>query len=206
MKSYLLKFKKIVLTILLLVPGLASIAQNGDNCFNMMNLEDPPKLDSTLSKYLRDRDQQFYDLSINCKAPDFKVANMNGDTIELAKLKGKIVILNFWFIECGGCIAEIPDINKLVEEYKNKDVVFISMARNSKTELMEKFIPNHTLNSIIIPDCIQIANEYCVLGWPTTFILNKKGKLEKAFIGKGRIDLYKLDFYGRIKNIIDGLL
>ncbi len=200
---------KTVIIILLLVKSIISLAQKADDCFNIENLNLWQTPDSNLIKKIPKRNQQFYDESINCKAPYFKVATINGDTIELSKLKGKIVVINFWFIECSGCIQEIPDINKLVEEYKNKDVVFISMARNSKAELMKSFFPKHTLNSIIIPDCVQIADKYCVIGWPVTYIINKKGRLEKAFIGSMPfIDNNKtiISLYDTLKKIIDGLL
>lgn len=199
--------KSIIIIILLLLKSIISLAQKGDDCFNIANWDIQPKQDSNTMKNINKRIQQFYDEFINCKAPDFKVVTIDGDTIELNKLKGKIVVINFWFIECGGCIAEIPDFNKLVEEYKNKDIVFISMARNNKAELTKDFIPKHALNTIIIPDCIQIAIKYSLITWPSTYILNKKGRLEKAFVGTGKNDINdKTDFYGRMKNIIDGLL
>jgi len=139
--------------------------------------------------------------------PDFKVVTLNGDTLELSKLKDKIVILSFWFIECHPCIAEIPDINKLVEMYKSKDVVIISMARDTKEDLIKNFIPKHTLNSIIGTDCHKVAADYCVTGWPATYIINKKGKLVKAFSGNGREDEKDTrKFFEIMTTYIDGLL
>ena len=199
--------KKSIVIILFLLKSIISLAQSGDNCFNMMKLNLDQTIDSNTLKKIPKRDQEFYDRSINCKAPDFKVVTIDGDTLELSKLKGKVVVLNFEFMECGGCIAQIPDINKLVADYQDKDVIFISMSRNSKAELVKGFIAKHTLNSIIIPDCEEIASKYCVVGWPATFILSKKGKLVKAFIGNGRIDANdKTFFYDRMKNIINEVL
>lgn len=199
--------KKITIIFFFIFKCLLSQSQNESDCFNWGNLNLYQKPDSNIIKNLHNIHQRFYDKSINCKVPDFKVETLNGDTLEVSKLKGKIIILNFWFIECHPCIAEIPDINKLVEMYKNKDIVFISMARDSKEDLIKYFIPKHTLNSKIVPNCDKIASDYCVVGWPAMYIINKKGKLVKAFVGNGRVDENdKRDFFEIMTTIIDDLL
>ena len=182
-------------------------SQNKSDCFNWENFDSYYLPDSLLVKNIHFKQKHFYDMSINCKVPDFKVVTLNGDTLELSKLKDKIVILSFWFIECHPCIAEIPDINKLVEMYKSKDVVIISMSTDSKDELLKNFIPKHTLNSIIVPSCNRIANDYCVAGYPSIFIINKKGKLVKALMGNGRVtENDTRNFFEIMTTYIDGLL
>ena len=198
---------KIIIIIIIIINSLIAQSQNKSDCFNQANYDSYYLPDSLLVKNIYLKQQHFYDMSINCKVPEFKVVTLNGDTLELSKLKGKIIILSFWFIECHPCIAEIPDINKLVEIYKNKDVVIISMARDTKDELIKTFVPKHKLNSIIGTDCSKIAYDYCVSGWPATYIINKKGKLVKAFSGNGRKDEKdKRDFLEIMTNYIDDLL
>ncbi len=200
---------KVIITFVLTMTFLTFQAQsqNKSDCFNWENLNLDQKQDTTVHNKHTNPYKEFYDRSINCKVPDFKVVTLNGDTLELSKLKDKIVILSFWFIECHPCIAEIPDINKLVEMYKSKDVVIISMARDTKEDLIKNFIPKHTLNSIIGTDCHKVAADYCVTGWPATYIINKKGKLVKAFSGNGREDEKDTrKFFEIMTTYIDGLL
>ena len=59
------------------------------------------------------------------RALDFIVTTINGEHIKLSELRGKVVVLNFWFTKCGPCKLEIPDLNGLVNEFKDKDVVFL---------------------------------------------------------------------------------
>jgi peroxiredoxin len=202
--------KKLFLFFIICTIGTSLFAQKADDCFNVMNFFISDKPDSNFIKNLPKRQQQFYDESINCKAPDFKVATINGDTIELNKLKGKIVVINFWFMECAGCMEKIPDINRLVDEYKSKDIVFISMSSNSMFSINSDTISKHKLNSIIVPDCKKIADKYGVVSWPTTFIINTKGKLVRAFGARMpfeyRDDKTITGFYDALKKIIDGLL
>jgi thiol-disulfide isomerase/thioredoxin len=62
---------------------------------------------------------------------DFKPFNerdINNENLTLKKMKGKVFVINFWFIGCPPCCKEIPELNTLVDHYKdNKDVVFIAI-------------------------------------------------------------------------------
>ena len=51
-------------------------------------------------------------------APDFTLADLDGNWVSLSELKGKVVLLNFWGTWCGPCRREIPDFIKLAEKYK----------------------------------------------------------------------------------------
>ncbi len=68
---------------------------------------------------------------INKTAPPITFDFLDGTTKSLSAYKGKIVVLNFWFVECPPCKLEMPKLNTLVSSFKGQDVVFISVARNS---------------------------------------------------------------------------
>jgi len=68
--------------------------------------------------------------------PKFHYVDLNGNTYTSENTKGKILVLKAWFISCKACVAEMPMLNKLTEEYKNrKDIVFVSIAWDSKKAL-----------------------------------------------------------------------
>ena len=73
---------------------------------------------------------------IGKKADPFSVTDINGNTISLESLKGKIVVINFWFVECKPCIMEIPELNKIVDLYKDKEVVFLGFATNEQSKII----------------------------------------------------------------------
>lgn len=62
--------------------------------------------------------------------PEFDLLDLNGNRLTRTELKGKVLVLNFWFIGCSPCEMERPSLNDLTKVYAdNKDVVFISFAK-----------------------------------------------------------------------------
>jgi len=111
------------------------------------------------------------------KISPFTAQAMNGMKIDSKELKGKIVVLNFWFIRCPPCRMERPYLNQLVKEYANdKDVVFVAIALDNKADL-EIFLKENPFDYHIIPDGGSIAKNNDVNQYPTHVIINKEGKI-----------------------------
>jgi peroxiredoxin len=119
---------------------------------------------------------------IGSDAPDFAATDINGNKYSLSSLKGKIIVMNFWFVECKPCIQEIPDLNKLVEDYKNEDVVFLGFATNEKSKI-DSFLKKKSFSYNIIPDSKKIAVKYQVTGYPTHIVIDKNSRI--AFFTSG---------------------
>lgn len=113
-------------------------------------------------------------------AKDFTATDINGNKITLSELKGKIVVLNFWFTQCKPCINEIPKLNKLADKYKN--VVFISITFN-KEEVVKKFLKNHIFNYKHIAQNDLIIDDYQASAFPTHLIIDQKGEIIFRKIG-----------------------
>ncbi|MBK6750075.1 MAG: TlpA family protein disulfide reductase [Pyrinomonadaceae bacterium] len=87
---------------------------------------------------------------------DFTATDMYGKKVSTADLRGKVVVLNLWFINCPNCLSEIKALNQIVEEYKNvKDVVFLAPAASPKREL-EAFLKKYPFNYQVLPDSIMM--------------------------------------------------
>jgi len=112
---------------------------------------------------------------IGKKAPDFEIIDMEGNIISSHNTKGKIVVLNFWFAACKPCIAEIPELNLVHEEFKtNPDVVFASVTfENEKT--VQKFLKMHHLEYPVVADAKDACNTYGINGYPTNIVIDKHG-------------------------------
>src|SRR6185369_17780489 len=100
--------------------------------------------------------------------PYLSLQTISGENIETKQLLGKIIVFNLWFTTCYPCIAEMPALNKLVREYKNKNVVFLGLSTDSKEILEKQFFPKHKFDFIIIPAAGPIIDKIGQTGYPTT--------------------------------------
>jgi len=70
------------------------------------------------------------------KLPDFNAVTLSGKTIHSSELKGKVIVLKVWATWCGSCVKEIPQLNGLVDRYKNdSSIVFLAITDDSKEEI-----------------------------------------------------------------------
>lgn len=114
--------------------------------------------------------------------PDFELISLDGTSISSKDIEGKIVLFNFWFTSCRPCIQEMPELNKLVEEFKDSGIVFIAPTFND-SEQVQKFLKRFDFSYDIIPDVKNFCLELNIRNYPTHFVINKEGIIEKVFIG-----------------------
>jgi thiol-disulfide isomerase/thioredoxin len=112
----------------------------------------------------------------------FATKALDGKTYDLAKLKGKAVVLNFWFIGCPPCRAEIPGLNTLVQEYAKKDVVFLALALDDEKDLKE-FLKKTPFTYTIAPKTREIADLYGVEAYPTHIVIDRAGMSIGQLVG-----------------------
>ena len=93
----------------------------------------------------------------------------------LSALKGKVVVLEFWATWCAPCVAEIPHLNQLSEEFRDKQVQFISITDEGE-DVIAPFLKRQEMKSWIGLDTDRSAFEaYGVRGIPRTFLINQEG-------------------------------
>lgn len=132
--------------------------------------------------------------------PPFVVTDINGQEFSLEELKGKVVVLNFWFTACKPCIMEMPELNELVEEFKAENVVFLALTFNSKKQLTP-FLKKKPFNYHIIPNSQHVVNDYKIEGFPTHFVINQKGEI--SFTQTGYSSGLKEQLQKEIKKLIN---
>lgn len=107
----------------------------------------------------------------------FNEKDINGVKFNLKKDIGKVHVINFWFIGCPPCRAEIPDLNKIVDHYKdNKDVVFIAICLDEAYDI-QNYLKMQPYNYHIIDGGRYIAAKYGVQLYPTNLVVNRDGKV-----------------------------
>lgn len=89
-------------------------------------------------------------------------------------LKGKAVVLEFWATFCDPCVENIPHMNELVENFKGKPVVFISLTRDSRGEV-EDFMKTHPMHGNVAVEATGAFRNFKVRGIPHTVLVDKDG-------------------------------
>lgn len=131
---------------------------------------------------------------INKPAPLFSVVDVDGLKYDLSALKGKVVVLNFWFIGCAPCKKEMPELNKLVEKYKNRDVVFLAFEVNDNSPDKLKAIAKGNFNYTMVPAKRNgIAMQYKIKTYPTSYVIDQSGVIKFGLGGYNPFKLPELD-------------
>jgi thiol-disulfide isomerase/thioredoxin len=113
------------------------------------------------------------------------MTDMNGEKITAESLKGKIVVLNFWFIACPPCRYEMPELNTLVEKYKNdKDVIFIAISLDKLADV-KKFLTVIPFKYHVISQSMSLFYSYGVNECPASLVVDKKGIIKFHSQGYG---------------------
>ncbi|WCT11673.1 TlpA family protein disulfide reductase [Mucilaginibacter jinjuensis] len=123
----------------------------------------------------------------------FKEKDMNGEKLDLRKMPGKVLVLNFWFIGCPPCRAEIPELTEMANKYKNNpDVVFIAVALDESYDLKD-FLKDHPLSYHVIDNGRYIAQRYGVHLYPTNVVIDRDSKVAYSSEGGHRNNIYWME-------------
>ena len=138
--------------------------------------------------------------------PELSLTTVTGEKIETKDLKGKVIVINLWFTSCLPCILELPALNRLVEEYKDKNVVFLGISTDTKAMLDADFFPKYKFDFKIIADGRDIVKKIGNTGFPTFYIIDKEGKVRDAWSGGAVDKSAETAVYLQAKPVIDELL
>ena len=130
--------------------------------------------------------KQFTVIEQKGPAPDVKFTNGVGEKITLADFRGRVLLLNFWATWCAPCIKEMPSLDKLQEKFDSDDfqVVAVNEDRGgSKVAgpfLKKLGAPNL---DIFVDDKMKLMRALKVRGLPTSFFLDRKGRVVGKLVG-----------------------
>lgn len=123
-------------------------------------------------------------LQVGQTAPVFAAQSLNGQTVNLKDLQGKVVVLTFWSTRCAICHAEIPKLNQIVERYKGQDVAFLALTMENEAKV-NPYLRKTPFNYTILTNGFGVVLKYANMtkdgainmGFPSYFLIDKQGAI-----------------------------
>ncbi|MGD9044145.1 MAG: TlpA disulfide reductase family protein [Desulfobacterales bacterium] len=115
---------------------------------------------------------------------EIQLKDVFGNTVSLADFRGKVVFLNFWATWCPPCIIEMPPMEKLHRRYKDKDFAMVAINLQETDAQVKSFFDKYKLSFTALLDSNgEVATWFGVGSLPTTFVLDKQGRIIGSALG-----------------------
>ncbi len=137
------------------------------------------------------------------RAQDFTLSDINGNKITLSEMRGKVVMIEFWATWCPPCRQSIPDLNTIFNKYKDRGFVLLAISLDKGSDaqsLIMSFIKEYPMAYTVLLDNGDTGRKYGVSSIPTSFIIDKTGRIANKHIG------YSPTSAGAISQEIEALL
>ena len=145
----------------------------------------PLLLGALLGVYLVTRSPASSPTAIANPAPDFAVADLDGNPIRLADLRGRPVVLNFWASWCGPCVEEFPLLREAAARHADDGLIVIGIVWGDRSEAARDFMAR---NGATWPAAMdpgeRVARDYGILGPPETYFIGRDGIIRARQIGQ----------------------
>jgi thiol-disulfide isomerase/thioredoxin len=147
--------------------------------------------------------------TIGSQAPEFALQAVNvptnpsnadgqsippaGKTVRLSDYAGKVVIIDFWATWCPPCRAEVPDFVRLQSKYRDQGLVILGLSLDENGEkLVRDFANEYNVNYPMLLANPGTATQFGgIVGIPTTFVLDRKGRIVQKFIGQTSLKTFE---------------
>ena len=128
-------------------------------------------------------------------APDFVLPALDGQKVRLSDYRGQVVLLNFFATWCPPCRAEVPDFVELYRYYRDRGLVIIGIALDrGNPQVLDHFVREYGINYPLLLGDQKVVRAYGgIKGIPTTFLIDRRGRVRKKYLGYRPRSVYERD-------------
>ncbi len=118
-------------------------------------------------------------------APDLKARTVAGQQVDLAALRGKVILLDFWATWCLPCQRELPNLEKLHREFRDQGLVVVGLNVGEERAAVEKFLGANPLSYplVLVGDEAEVVAQLAVNSFPTVVLIDREGKIAAYEVG-----------------------
>lgn len=143
------------------------------------------KFDSKLAGSAEEEESEANTL-IGSDAVSFSLADLTGKQFSMDKLRGKVVVLDFWASWCGPCRETMPNVEKLHKEFKDRGVVVLGI-NDEEIADAKRFVQKYGYTFPTLIDAKgSVSKQYGIQAIPQTFVIDRDGKIVAQFMGTGQ--------------------
>lgn len=122
-------------------------------------------------------------------APPFVLTSLESQRVDLAALRGRVVLLNFWATWCAPCQVELPRFVQWQETYKADGLTIIGVSMDDDSEPVKSMVSKRALNYPVVMGDEKLGLAYGgVLGLPITYLIDRKGIIRARYQGGTNLD------------------
>lgn len=161
--------------------------EDGENAQSDVNAEENAGADQSGGEETQESEDEAEQQKTPAPLADLELTDQFGNTHTLSDYKGKVIFLNFWATWCGPCRNEMPDIQKLYDEYsaqgEDAEVVILGIAgpgigqEKSAEEIADFMTENGYTYPVLMDTSGEMFTQYGISAFPTTFMIDKDGNV-----------------------------
>lgn len=120
------------------------------------------------------------------EAPDFRLTSLDGEQVQLAEFRGRVVFLNFWATWCEPCVREMPAFMQFAAEQGADGAVVLAVNNTEPLEMVQRWIDENGIGGfpIVLDSGGDVFRAYNVQALPTTFVLDGAGMVQHTRFGE----------------------
>ena len=118
------------------------------------------------------------------QAPDFRLPELDGQTVSLSNFQGKPVLINFWAVSCPPCRFEMPFIQEIFEEWSDKGLVILAINIGESPSTVKRFMESYGYSFLVLLDTRgDVALKYGIRLIPVSLFIDKNGIIKAVKVG-----------------------
>ena len=140
--------------------------------------------------FVRLREDKGYALKTGGTAPGFRLPALAGGDTELASLRGRWVLVNFWATWCPPCVQEMPSLERLHRTLGPAGLVVLGVSADEDEGALRRFLAQNPVSFPVLrdPGGRLAASAYRTTGYPETFLIDPDGVLRESYVGPAEWD------------------
>ena len=119
------------------------------------------------------------------EAPDFSLQRLDGGTVTLSELRGRVVIVEFWATWCGPCRFSLPSLEVIAKKYRDRGVTVLLINQGEAADAVRAWAGKRFTTPILLDPGTGVAQHYGVSSIPRLFILDQQGRFIYGHQGYG---------------------